>query len=136
MNDKTSQTVVQASSPVGALVAALGLSLVVAGGGLLLYVGFFVYTVLNAPAEIPLVGYVMDHFKIGDSAFSGVLTLPVGADQVQTMNFDVKIAESVRLFMFFFVGIVVFSVLARICNVLISSGTMLLKFNRSLQDKV
>lgn len=129
MNDATAPNQTKPPHPLWGLFGALGLLLIVVGASLLLYVGYFVYIVLNSPAEIPLVEYIIEHFKIGDAAFSGVMNIPVIPDQTQTMSFDVKIAESVRLMMFLFIGIITFSVLAKISSVLISSGIVLVKLS-------
>lgn len=103
----------------------LGSTLIIVGGALLLYVAILVYQVLNNPADVPIVGFILERVRIGDLAFFG--TFQDGDPSTQDIKFDLHWSESVRLVSFLFIGALIFSMFAGILNILISGGISILK---------
>ncbi len=110
----------------------IGSLLIVAGAVLLLYVASLVYTVLNAPGDLPIVKYIMENVRAGDLALFGTFANP--DDPAQKAQFDLHWSEPVRLMCFIFIGAVSVGILARILSVLISSGTAILKLAFSVDQ--
>jgi hypothetical protein len=100
------------------LLLALGVLLVGAGGLLLAYLGLLVFQVINSPEKVKIVQFILEHLQIGDKAFYGT----VGKE-----TFEVHLTEPVRTAIFFFLGILILGVLARILSTLISSGLEMIR---------
>ena len=97
---------------------ALGVLLVGAGGLLLVYVGLLVFQIINTPEEVKIAQFILTHIQIGDRAIYGSL----GKE-----TFEVNLADPVRTALFFFLGVLILGVLARILSTLISSGLEMMR---------
>jgi hypothetical protein len=97
----------------------LGLLLAGAGGSILLYLGFVVLQVINSPEDIKIVELVLTHTKIDEVAVSVLFN-----DQ----HIEITLSQSVRIIIFLFLGVFILSALARILQVLLTSGISIIQF--------
>lgn len=104
--------------PLRAPLAALGLTLVIIGAFLLIYIGYLVYQVINQPEEIRIVEFLLEQVRMEEKVLFGV-----AADQA----FEVSWSESLRTVMFLFIGVMVVGVLASILKTLIGAGIQILR---------
>ena len=104
--------------PLRAPLAALGLTLVIIGAFLLIYIGYLVYQVINQPEEIRIVEFLLEQVRKEEKVLFGV-----AADQA----FEVSWSESLRTVMFLFIGVMVVGVLASILKTLIGAGIQILR---------
>jgi hypothetical protein len=100
-------------------VLIFGVLLVVFGGVILFYLGYLVFQVINAPEEVRIVDHILEQFKTGDLAVYGNL---------EEKRYTVHLAEPLKTAIFLFVGVIIFWVLARIVQSLISGGIQMLSF--------
>jgi hypothetical protein len=100
-------------------VLIFGVVLVVFGGVILFYLGYLVFQVINAPEEVRIVKHILGQFKTGDLALYGNL---------EEKRYTIHLAEPLKTAIFLFVGVVIFWVLARIVQSLISGGLKMLSF--------
>jgi hypothetical protein len=100
-------------------VLIFGVLLVVFGGVILFYLGYLVFQVINDPEKVRIVEHLLEQFKAGDLAFYGNL---------EEKRFTIHLAEPLKIAIFLFVGVLIFWVLARIVQSLISGGIQMLSF--------
>lgn len=112
------------------LAGIIGLTLVVIGAGLLVYLAYYITQALHEPNSIPIVEYFMQTVKIDDNAFQG--SLSSNDLQGKEIDFNLQWSESVRLVVFSMIVIGIFSVIGRLSHICISSGTSLM--NTALGD--
>ncbi len=98
--------------------AIAGLVLIAASVVILFYIAVLVVQVLHDPAQVKLVGFLIERVESTDRAVFGNL-----GDQ----PFDIRLAEPVRYFLFLFVAVVILSILVKIFHGLIGAGITLLK---------
>jgi len=94
--------------------------LVAFGGIILFYLGWLVLQVINDPEEVRIVEHILEKFKTTDLAFYGNL---------EEKRFTIHLAEPLKTAIFLFVGVLIFWVLARIVQSLISGGIKMLSFS-------
>ena len=110
----------------------VGVLLIAAGAGLMLYLAMLVFQVLNSPQDVALVQYVLAHIKVGDLAIFGHLTEP---ESGQKVDFALNWSESVRTMSFLFLGVALLGILAGILKVLLSGGIGLVRLVAELEQK-
>ena len=116
-----------------AFVGMVGLILIIIGASILIYLIYYVVQVIEGPNNVPIVEYFLEKVKINDNAFRGSVTS--NDMQGKTLEFDIKWSESVRLVIFSFILIGVFSVVGRLCHICITSGSALIKTVFEHKDK-
>ena len=115
------------------LVGMIELLLIIIGASILLYLMYYVIQVIEDPNNVPIVEYFLEKVKINDDAFRGSLT---SQDmQGKTLEFNIQWSESVRLVIFSFILIGIFSVVGRLCHICITSGSALIKQVFENKDK-
>ncbi|MGI9437437.1 MAG: hypothetical protein ACR2Q4_21860 [Geminicoccaceae bacterium] len=95
------------------LLTVLGVVLVLAGAGMLLYLGTVIIDILQEPSEVKLVAMVFDQIQVGDRAFFG----NIGESQ-----FAFSLGEPLRTMLFVIVILWILGAFANIIKAIIGAG--------------
>ena len=93
--------------------AALGVVMVAAGVGLLGYLGYTVFLIIDAPEKIGFVKFLLTHIGTGDKLIYG---------HAGNEPFEFNLAEPARTIVLLFFGVVMFWIMAGIAKAIISAG--------------
>src|SRR6185436_13543790 len=93
--------------------AALGVVMVAAGVGLLGYLGYTVFLVIDAPEKVGFVKFLLDHLGTGDTLIYG---------SAANDYFEFNLAEPARTVVMLFFGVVMFWIMAGIARAIIAAG--------------
>lgn len=103
----------------------LGVSLILAGVGLLVYVINFMFELINNPASVPLINFLFDKIELNDHAIK--IVLDGGQLQGQQMVYHVNWSPSVQTIIVVFLGFVCAGIVTQMCTAVISAGSAILK---------
>lgn len=115
----------------------LGVSLILAGVGLLVYVINFMFELINNPASVPLINFLFDKIELNDHAIN--IVLDGGQLQGQQMVYHVNWSESVQTIIVVFIGFVCAGIVTQMCTAVISAGSAILKIftpQKSIKQKL
>jgi len=93
--------------------AALGVVMVAAGVGLLGYLGYTVFLIIDAPEKIGFVKFLLAHMGTGDRLIYG---------HAGNEPFELNLAEPARTVILLFFGVAIFWIVAGIAKAIISAG--------------
>lgn len=94
-------------------IIAVGITLVVAGVGLLGYLGYTVFMIIDAPENVKFVDFLLSHIGKGDKMLYG---------HVGREPFVLNLTEPARTVVLLFFGVVIFWIVAGIAKTIISAG--------------
>ncbi len=97
---------------------ALGVVMVAAGVGLLGYLGYTVFLIIDAPEKVGFVKFLLDHLGIDDTVIYGY----AGSE-----SFAFNLAEPVRTVVLLFFGVVMFWIIAGIARAIIATGLAIMR---------
>jgi hypothetical protein len=93
--------------------AALGVVMVAAGVGLLGYLGYTVFLILDAPEKIGFVKFLLANMGAGDRLIYG---------HAGNEPFELNLTEPARTVILLFFGVVIFWIVAGIARAIIAAG--------------
>jgi hypothetical protein len=97
----------------GKPLVGMGVTLIIVGALLLLYLGYTVFRAVDAPQEVALVKFIAGTLRVEDKAIYG----HAGRD-----TFEVNVSEPTRTIVLLFLAAFVLMVFAGIAKALISAG--------------
>jgi len=93
--------------------AALGVVMVAAGVGLLGYLGYTVFLIIDAPEKVGFVKFLLAHVGAGDKLIYG---------HAGNEPFELSLTEPARTVILLFFGVAIFWIVAGIARAIISAG--------------
>ena len=93
--------------------AALGIAMIAVGVGLLGYLGYVVFLIIDAPEKVGFVKFLLEHIGSGDALIHGY---------AGNESFELNLTEPARTVVLMLFGVVMFWIVAGIAKAIISAG--------------
>jgi len=100
----------------------IGIVLVLGGVGLLGYIGFTVFQILDSPDQVSFVKFALSQLRLGDRMIYG---------HTGPEAFEFNMSESARTIVLVFLGVVLLSIACGIAKSIITAGINLIRFASS-----
>lgn len=98
--------------------AVVGLALVVSGVGLLGYLAYTVFLIIDAPEQVGLVKFIVSHLGTGNAVFHG---------HAGRETFELNFSEPARTVVLLFFSVAMFWIMAGIARAVIAAGLALVR---------
>ncbi len=111
------------------ILALLGLLLVMAGVGLLLYFAYLVYMIVEHPQDVQIFQYIVSLTEVKGPILEGRFIVPLedGSGQNQNADFEVQMSKELKAIVFLFMGVFAVTLLVNIVRIITSAGTAMIK---------
>ena len=110
----------------GKPLVGMGVTLIIVGALLLIFLGYTVFRAVDAPQEVALVKFVAGTLRVEDKAIYG---------HAGTDTFEINVSEPARTVILLFLAAFVLMVLAGIAKALISAGINLVSAAARLRER-
>ncbi len=101
-----------------ALLSLIGLLLVVAGASFLLYVGYTVIKIIDAPEDIKIMSALFDNITTDEKVIYG---------NVDAQNFNVFFSPRLQKIVYSVLGLMVLALMTQVIGTLLSAGVKIIK---------